>query len=116
MAKPKSAILKLAKESKGRSPKKNMADLLGMLGSTIVPEPDKYYTFIYKAKTPGIIYDSHPLVKVGPIYSWGFIAYNFHWGEARQYSWAEIVSNLYEISEDDMSAVLRCRTVNRKRS
>lgn len=111
-----SKLEKLAKKSKGRSPSKNMADLLNILDSTIVPDPDKYYTFIYKAKTPNIIYDAHPVVKVGPIYTWGFIAFNFHWDEARQYTWQEIVSNLYEIPEEDMTAVLNCRTFKRKRS
>ena len=38
----------------GNSPTKNMENLMGTLGtSTIVPDVDKYYVFVYKAKTPG---------------------------------------------------------------
>ena len=112
-----SELREVAKKSAGLSPTKNMYNVLNVLKSTIVPEADKYYTFVYKAKTPGIVYDAHPVVKVGAVYSWGFIGYNFHWNEARQYSWAEITSNLYVIpTEEDLTAVLRSRTFKRKKS
>ena len=114
MADPK--IKKLAKDSVGRSPTKNMAKLLNILSSTIIPNVDKYYTFIYKAKTPGIVYDAHPLVKVSGIFVWGFVGFNFHWGESRQYTWADIVSNLYEVPEEDMQTVLAINTFRRKKS
>ena len=68
---------KLIKKSEGRSVNKNMRDLLNLFDSTIVPDPDKYYTFIYKAKTPGIVYDAHPVVKVGAIFKWGFMVLTF---------------------------------------
>ena len=40
-------------------------EILGVLteGSN-VPEVGNYYVFVYRAKTPGIPYDSHPLVAV----------------------------------------------------
>ena len=92
-----------------------MRDLLNLFDSTIVPDPDKYYTFIYKAKTPGIVYDAHPVVKVGAIFKWGFIGFNFHWGEARQYTWAEVISNLYIIpGEEELTKVLRVNHSNAK--
>ena len=45
-----------------------------------VPDPGKYYTFIYYPKTEGIRYDEHPLVAVTEIERWGFRGFNYHWG------------------------------------
>ena len=83
-----------------------MADLLDSLGTgELVPEVDKYYVFVYKAKTPGIRYDAHPFVYVTAIFNWGFTGYNFHWEESRFYTWAEIQSNLYEVTDEDLNRV-----------
>ena len=93
----------------GKDPTRNMSLLLGELSpSTIVPRPDKYYTFIYKAKTPGIQYDQHPLIVCGSVFKWGFNGYNEHWGSVRQYTWNEVLSNVYELSEEEY---LTCRNV-----
>ena len=46
-----------------------------------VPEAGNYYVFVYRAKTPGIAYDSHPLVAVTDVFQWGFKGLNYHWGE-----------------------------------
>ena len=98
--------------AQARSPQKNMEMLLGALGtSDIVPEPDKYYTFVYKAKTPGVRYDQHPLVYVTAIFQWGFVGFNAHWNDSRQYTWQEVLSNLYEIKEDEISLVERIPTM-----
>ena len=87
----------------GRNPTKNMGLLLSSLDpSGIVPRPNKYYTFIYKAKTPGIRYDQHPLILSGSIFNWGFTGENVHIG-TRQYSWNEVLSNIYELSEEEFS-------------
>ena len=92
--------------SKNRSPNYNMKRLLETLTtSEIVPEPDKYYVFIYKAKTPGVIYDQHPFIVCTNVYRWGFTGYNFHWEESRQYTWAEVISNLYEVTDDELTSV-----------
>ena len=89
-----------------KDPVANMRRLLGKLApSTIVPEVDKYYVFIYQAKTPGVRYDQHPLIVCTTIWKWGFIGFNFHWNEYRRYSWAEVVSNLYEIYSDELNTV-----------
>ena len=86
----------------GDDPTRNMALLLSYLQpSGIVPRPNKYYTFIYKAKTPGIQYDQHPLIVCGDVYKWGFNGLNQHWGEVRQYSWNEVLSNVYELSQEN---------------
>ena len=82
----------------------NMALLLKNLSpSVIIPETDKYYVFVYKAKTPNIQYDAHPFIVCTSIYKWGFVGYNFHWEESRRYTWREVVSNLYEIYEEELN-------------
>ena len=85
------------------NPTRNMALLLDTLApSTIVPRPNNYYTFVYKAKTPGIAYDSHPLVAVTDVFSWGFRGLNYHWGEMRQYTFPEVVGGLYKVDEMEL--------------
>ena len=84
------------------NPSYNMGILLKYLTpSGIVPRVNKYYTFIYKAKTRGIQYDQHPLVICGNVYQWGFNAMNVHMGGVRQYSWNEVISNIYELSDEE---------------
>ena len=86
----------------GSNPTYNMRLLLSSLTpSSIVPRPNKYYTFIYKAKTRGIQYDRHPLIVCGDVYRWGFNGLNIHWGGVRQYSWNEVLSNVYELSDEE---------------
>ena len=86
----------------GQDPTRNMAILLSTIeGPGIVPRPNKYYTFIYKAKTPNIQYDQHPLILCGNVFKWGFTGLNEHWGGLRQYSWNEVLSNIYQLSEDE---------------
>lgn len=89
----------------GRSPEQNMNMILGRYqGPTIiVPTPDKYYTFVYTAKTKGIEYDQHPLIMCSSVYSWGFTGMNVHIGP-RQYTWSES-SNLLELSEGEFDVL-----------
>jgi hypothetical protein len=88
-----------------KSPVTNMADLINILRpSTIIPEVDKYYVFVYKAKTPNTVYDQHPLVYVTGIFKWGFTGWNDHMGP-RRYTWAEIVTNLYHVDDDNLNDV-----------
>lgn len=58
----------------------------------------KYYTFIYYAKTPGIIYDQHPLILAGGLTENGFFGFNYHWGKIRQYTYPEVASPLFPVS------------------
>lgn len=96
----------LVKGAKGKSPDTNFQDLIGILGpSVIIPETDKYYVFAYKAKTPNIQYDQYPFVYVTAVFIWGFQGYNFHWEAYRQYSWAEVITNLYEVDESELNSV-----------
>ena len=96
----------LLAESGQNSATKNMSELLGILGgSELVPSVDKYYVFIYEAKTKGVKYDAHPVVLVQAIFNWGFVGYNIHWQSSRQYSWGEVVSNLYELTKAEAAVV-----------
>ena len=63
--------------------------------------PGGLYTFVYNAKTPGIIYDPYPLVGVERVFDWGFIGINLHWEDRRQYTWDQIISPVYEIQEEE---------------
>ena len=67
-----------------------------------VPEAGNYYVFVYRAKTPGIAYDSHPLVAVTDVFQWGFKGLNYHWGEMRQYTFPEIIGGLYQVDEMEL--------------
>ena len=67
-----------------------------------VPQEGKYYVFIYKAKTPNLRYDQHPMVAVTDVYEKGFRGINFHWNTHRQYTWNEIIGGLYEITQDEL--------------
>ena len=92
----------------GANPTKNMRLLLAQLDTNqaqIVPTPDKYYTFMYKAKTRGIRYDMHPLIQCGNVFKWGFTGDNVHIGR-RQYSFGEVLSNVYELSEDEFGTLI----------
>ena len=75
-----------------------------------MPQPDKYYTYIYNAKTPGIRYDQHPLVLVSSVGTEGFTAFSLHWRMMRKYTYPEIASSLYEIYPSEVSDALRLPT------
>ena len=68
-----------------------------------VPSVGKAYVFIYNAKTPNLEYDQNPLVAVSNVFTWGFRGFNFHWGETRQYTWNEVVGQLYEVDAGEIS-------------
>ena len=87
------------------NPRKNMQVLLNNLSpSVIIPEQNKYYVFVYKAKAKGE-YDMHPFVVCSSIYKWGFIGFNYHWNDYRRYNWADIVTNLYEIRDNELNSM-----------
>ncbi len=97
-----SRVADLLPRAKG-SPEYNMKLLIPRLGNGgIIPQPDKYYVFVYKAKTRGIQYDQHPFIVCTGVYNWGFVGVNFHWGSYRRYSWREVLSNIYEVYEDEI--------------
>ena len=74
----------------------------------LYPEPGKFYTFVYRAKTPEIQYDQHPLILAGGPYLNGFIGFNYHLGKIRQYNTADgdrLVSGLYELSQQEFATL-----------
>ena len=85
------------------SPDDLATEILGVLteGSN-VPEAGNFYVFVYRAKTPDIAYDSHPLVAVTDVFQWGFKGLNYHWGEMRQYTFPEVVGGLYKVDEMEL--------------
>lgn len=80
-----------------------MQSILEVLTDTVMmPSVGKYYTFVYFAKTPNIRYDVHPLVAVTNVFNWGFRGINFHWKEVRQYTWDEVVGELYVVYPEEI--------------
>jgi hypothetical protein len=73
------------------------------------PIPGLYYTYIYYAVTPKIIYDRHPLIIVGRILPRGFLGYNYHHnGKPRQYNTEDgdrLISGLYEVMGDEITVL-----------
>ena len=99
-------VRRLLPSASGRSPVSNMSSLLNVLTpSVIVPERDKYYVFVYKAKTPNIRYDQHPFIVCNDVFKWGFSGLNVHWNAVRNYTWEEVISNLYLVNEDEIASV-----------
>ena len=81
-----------------------MIELMGVLDEGgKIPESGKYYVFVYQPKTPNIRYDQNPLVAVTDIFSWGFRGINYHWGKVRQYTWNEIVGQIYEVNSEELA-------------
>jgi hypothetical protein len=72
----------------------------------LYPEPGKFYTFIYKPKTPNIEYDQHPLIACTELQNWGFKAFNFHWRKSRNYTWEEVVGKLHTVKSHELDELL----------
>lgn len=91
-----------------------MLAILELLTTTaLIPEVGRYYTFVYKPKTPRIQYDEYPLIACVGIFKWGFRGINYHWaargGEPfRNYTWEEVVGFLhlvYPLELNDMRSI-----------
>ena len=84
-----------------------MIELMDNLNTTVTSSPSvgRYYVFVYSAKTPNIQYDSNPLVAVTDVFEWGFRGINLHVGQYRNYTYNELVGQLYEVNSDELSDV-----------
>jgi len=87
-----------------------MNEILSRLSGTerAYPSPGRYYTYIYYAKTPGIVYDRHPLILAGDMLPRGFRGFNYHLGKIRQYNTEDgdrLISGLYELSQQEFSTL-----------
>ena len=74
------------------------------------PEAGKYYTYIYYAKTPKLVYDRYPLIKAGDLLPKGFRGFNYHLDKIRQYNTLDgdrLVTGLYEISPAEFDLLRR---------
>jgi|TARA_R100001079_G_C4327783_1_gene101816 hypothetical protein len=91
-----------------------MIELMDTLTSTSTSSPSagKYYVFVYNAKTPNIQFDSNPLVAVTDVFEWGFRGINLHIGQYRNYTYNELVGQLYEVNPDELSDVRELPFVN----
>ena len=79
-------------------PDDKMAEVLERLSQVeVVPDVGRYYTFIYRPKTPRIRYDEYPLIACTDVNRWGFKGLNYHWGSWRNYTWEEVQSNLHVV-------------------
>ena len=91
------------------NPDDMMLEIISTLRETTpVPDVGRYYTFIYKPKTPEIRYDEYPLIACVGLYKWGFRGINYHWGDFRNYDWMEVVGNLhlvYPLELSDMRSI-----------
>jgi hypothetical protein len=65
------------------------------------PRPGNIYTFVYTAKTPGILYDQHPLLMVESISLSGFKGYNIHWSDHRNYVWEGVGSSFHRVKKGE---------------
>jgi len=72
----------------------------------LYPEPGKFYTFLYKPKTPNIEYDQHPLIACTSLERWGFKGLNFHWRQGRQYTWEEVLGKLHVVKYEELDELL----------
>ena len=81
-----------------------LVDIMGALGDSVesIPEVCKIYVFAYQPSTPGIRYDQNPLVAVTNVYEWGFKGINFHWGQSRSYTFQEVASQLYQVTNEEL--------------
>ena len=85
-----------------------MMYIMEALSDTVTPIPDvgTLCTFVYNAKTPNLRYDQHPLVAVTDLFGWGFRGTNFHWRKTRQYTWEEILGQVYIVQQNELDDLL----------
>ena len=91
-------------------PDRLMNEIISILSGTesAYPLPGRYYTYIYYAKTPKILYDQHPLILAGDMLPKGFLGFNYHLGKIRQYNTVDgdrLVSGLYELSQKEFATL-----------
>ena len=63
------------------------------------------YTFVYMAKTPKLLYDQHPLVEITEITRWGFRGFNYHWNNIRNYTFPEIIGEMYRVNPQELNSL-----------
>ena len=66
------------------------------------PQAGQFFVFSYQPTSTGR-FDANPLVAVTDVYSWGFRGTNFHHGEARSYSFSNIVGSTYRVYPEEIT-------------
>ena len=70
--------------------------------SVSAPQAGQFFMFSYSPSSSGR-YDANPLVAVTDVYSWGFRGTNFHHGEARSYSFSNVIGNTYRVYPEEIT-------------
>ena len=89
-------------------PEDLMLEIMDALNNTVevIPSVGKYYTFVYNAKTAGKQYDQHPLIACTDLFRWGFRGINFHWQSSRNYTWDELIGEMYMVKSIELDDLL----------
>lgn len=93
----------------GKSADDLMLEILEAVKDSVtpVPIPGKFYTYVYNAETPNIVYDQHPLIACTEIFqekdSVYFIGFNYHWGKYRKYKLDNTVGQIYEVYSGEIA-------------
>ena len=101
-------LKRLVAEANTTDPEELMLIIMEVFNQTVtpIPDPGKFYTFVYNAKTPNITYDQHPLIACMELFPWGFRGLNFHWQEYRNYTWEELAGQLYIVEFQELDELL----------
>ena len=101
-------LKRLVAEENTTDPEEIMLIIMEVFNQTVtpIPEPGKFYTFVYNAKTPNITYDQHPLIACMELFPWGFRGLNFHWQKYRNYTWEELAGQLYIVEFQELDELL----------
>ena len=70
--------------------------------SVSAPQAGQFFMFSYSPASSGR-YDAKPLVAVTDVYSLGFRGTNFHHGEARSYSFSNVIGNTYRVYPEEIT-------------
>ena len=101
-------LKRLVAEENTTDPEEIMLIIMEVFNQTVtpIPDPGKFYTFVYNAKTPDITYNQHPLIACMELFPWGFRGLNFHWQEYRNYTWEELAGQLYIVEYQELDELL----------
>ena len=100
-------LRKKIKESGSSDSEDLMMVIMEVLKEEVLyPEPGKFYTFLYRPKTPEIEYDQHPLIACTSLEKWGFRGMNFHWRKYRNYTWQEVAGKLHVVKYNELDEML----------
>mgnify|MGYP001000125054 CR=1 FL=1 len=101
-------LKRLVAEANTTDPEELMLIIMEVFNQTVtpIPDPGKFYTFVYNAKTPNITYDQHPLIACMELFPWGFRGLNFHWQKYRNYTWNELAGQLYYVKPNELDDLL----------